>query len=261
MAPRAALMLLLLSTIDARLTATFMRQCSGGGLKGKRSVETMSLEEGKCVHIPGRVRDLWREATLDTTIPDNLHFGCREYSNCGSIILGVRAESKCYICCSNVDVTQCDRQISVRLYDHAACTVFEEGVCSDIRGASFQIEEDHGNIGGTIAIVIIVLLLLALCVYVNVKPNHPCNCVIRLRGAEQELQTSGEQTTTTTTTTVAVPATVPQAVPRFDPNTGQPIVQMHQPSGRFDPMTGQPIPKFDPLTGKQNWYDAGEVRA
>ena len=91
MAPRAALMLLLLSTIDARLTATFMRQCSGGGLKGKRSVETMSLEEGKCAHIPGRVRDLW--AALDTTIPDNLHIGCREYSNCGAIILGVRAES------------------------------------------------------------------------------------------------------------------------------------------------------------------------
>ena len=147
----------------------------------------------------------------------------------------------------------------MRLYDHAACTVFEADECSEIRGAAFQIEEDHGNIGGTIAIVIIVLLLLALCVNVNVKPNHPCNCVIRLRGAEQELQTSGEQTATPTTT-VAVPA-VPQAVPRFDPNTGQPIVQMHQPSGRFDPMTGQPIPKFDPLTGKQNWYDAGELRA
>ena len=50
---------------------------------------------------------------------------------------------------------------------------------------------------------------------------------------------------------------------KFDPMTGQPIQPqvMHQPSGKFDPMTGQPIPKFDPLTGKLPWYDAGEVRA
>ena len=37
---------------------------------------------------------------------------------------------------------------------------------------------------------------------------------------------------------------------------------MHQPSaGKFHPVTGQPIPKFDPLTGMQNWWGAGEVRA
>ena len=28
---------------------------------------------------------------------------------------------------------------------------------------------------------------------------------------------------------------------------------------RFDPNTGQPIPKFDPMTGKQNWEDAQPV--
>ena len=34
---------------------------------------------------------------------------------------------------------------------------------------------------------------------------------------------------------------------KFDPTTGKPL--QHQ----FDPMTGQPIPKFDPMTGRQNW--------
>jgi hypothetical protein len=29
-----------------------------------------------------------------------------------------------------------------------------------------------------------------------------------------------------------------------------------KPTGpRFDSSTGQPIPKFDPATGKQNWWD------
>ena len=59
-----------------------------------------------------------------------------------------------------------------------------------------------------------------------------------------------------------MPQVMHQPSGKFDPMTGQPMPQvMHQPSGKFDPMTGKPIPKFDPLTGKQNWYDAGEVRA
>ena len=48
---------------------------------------------------------------------------------------------------------------------------------------------------------------------------------------------------------------MPQAAPMmFDPNTGAPL-QPQAPAGgnRFDPNTGQELPKFDPLTGKQNW--------
>ena len=46
-------------------------------------------------------------------------------------------------------------------------------------------------------------------------------------------------------------------------SVGQPVVgEVVAPTtggawgARFDTMTGQPIPKFDPLTGKQNWEDA-----
>ena len=46
---------------------------------------------------------------------------------------------------------------------------------------------------------------------------------------------------------------------RFDPNTGQPISDPTTTGtgtgARFDPTTGQPIPKFNPTTGQQNWYD------
>ncbi len=61
-----------------------------------------------------------------------------------------------------------------------------------------------------------------------------------------------------------VQTVAPQARPvapagaKFDPNTGKPIA----PAGggaRFDPNTGAPIPKFDPMTGKQNWFDGSEV--
>ena len=48
---------------------------------------------------------------------------------------------------------------------------------------------------------------------------------------------------------------------------GQPVVGTAvAPTGgawgaRFDPNTGQPIPKFDPMTGKQNWDDGlGDTR-
>jgi len=51
---------------------------------------------------------------------------------------------------------------------------------------------------------------------------------------------------------VAVPVA---PAPKFDPMTGQPIAPPAATGGnRFDPMTGQPLPKFDPNTGKQNWW-------
>ena len=31
------------------------------------------------------------------------------------------------------------------------------------------------------------------------------------------------------------------------------------PGNKFDPMTGAPLPKFDPNTGQQNWWDDGET--
>ena len=64
---------------------------------------------------------------------------------------------------------------------------------------------------------------------------------------------------------VPQPPVMQQPSGKFDPMTGQPVAPqppvMQQPSGKFDPMTGQPVPKFDPLTGMQNWWGAGEVRA
>ena len=47
---------------------------------------------------------------------------------------------------------------------------------------------------------------------------------------------------------------VAQVSNSFDTQTGQPIPTVAQGS-RFDPQTGQPIPKFDPLTGQQNWFE------
>lgn len=49
---------------------------------------------------------------------------------------------------------------------------------------------------------------------------------------------------------VAMQPNQPQSPPKFDPETGNPI----QGGGaKFDPLTGKPIPKFDPMTGEQNW--------
>ena len=63
----------------------------------------------------------------------------------------------------------------------------------------------------------------------------------------------------------------PQAPPqirgsRFDPETGAPLPKFDPATGkqnwfddvpqgnRFDPNTGKELPKFDPNTGKQNWW-------
>ena len=49
-------------------------------------------------------------------------------------------------------------------------------------------------------------------------------------------------------------------LPKFDPATGKQNWFDDAPQGnRFDPKTGQPIPKFDPATGKQNWFEGPEA--
>ena len=55
---------------------------------------------------------------------------------------------------------------------------------------------------------------------------------------------------------------------QFDPMTGKPLPKFDPYTGvqnwfddpkargnKFDPMTGKPLPKFDPRTGVQNWFD------
>ena len=66
-----------------------------------------------------------------------------------------------------------------------------------------------------------------------------------------------EKNTGNANTAGSPPPPTQQAVP-VQHAIEMPVMQATQqpPRGaRFDPQTGQPIPKFDPITGVQNWFD------
>ena len=176
-------------------------------------------------------------------------------------------------------------------YNPGECHEVQDGECTFYGGAWYKVEEETTDPTMFIAIAIVVVIVLVIIVGVVYKLKWYKDCMPGngpgFAVPSQAGQASAGQQMTTT-----VGVAVPPTVPRFDPNTGQPILQ--PPSGnieaqiaqaeerkraeearlaalveekrrleapRFDPMTGQPIPKFDPQTGQQNWWDAGELRA
>ena len=88
-------------------------------------------------------------------------------------------------------------------------------------------------VGGVAVLILIIVLIMKTNVRVTVENTGNAN-------------TAGSP-----------PPPIQQAVP-VQHAIEMPVMQATQqpPRGaRFDPQTGQPIPKFDPITGVQNWFD------
>ena len=121
------------------------------------------------------------------------------------------------------------------------CTGYQEVLCASNSLQSTGLASVVGTVAGGGGLILIIVITIVVCT-LHVRRRH---------GQEETaggvpLQDLGRPRPSQT-------SPIPVAQARVVPMGGLPVA-----GERFDVTTGQPIPKFDPNTGRQNWWDAGE---
>ena len=133
MAPRAFMLLLLLSTA----TATTTRFQLYGDAQGCDTADTpdasMPIDTryrtARCTLIPGRMRTVWSRA--GTEIPEGWRVGCKRTSETATR----------YLCCSESDGEECNMRLD-GYYNPGECHEVQDGECTFYGGAWYKVEEE-----------------------------------------------------------------------------------------------------------------------
>ena len=168
MAPRAFMLLLLLSTA----TATTTRFQLYGDAQGCDTADTpdasMPIDTryrtARCTLIPGRMRTVWSRA--GTEIPEGWRVGCKKTSETATR----------YLCCSESDGEECNMRLD-GYYNPGECHEVQDGECTFYGGAWYKVEEETTDPAMFIAIAIVVVIVLVIIVGVVYKLKWYKDCM------------------------------------------------------------------------------------